>query len=207
MVSVRINGVPGPALPASTWRDVLATVGRTCAERHEMLASLRLDGADRQDLLDSADLDQTVPDGAVVDVETTTPAALVEAALDDASLAADSLGRAADRLGLAFRGTDLAAANRDLAEFAAGLRSLIVVTTTVAGASGIDLTRVGDGDRSASAMVGDLNDQTAAIVEALGAEDWVTVADTIEFDVAGTLRRWPALLAALRSAPVTSAAN
>lgn len=205
MVSVRFNGVPEPAVHAVTWGDVLATIQSACAGRQEMIVGLRLDGADRTDLLESADRGQPVPDGAVVDVETATPSALVKAALDDASLALDSLARAADRLGLAFRGTDLAAANRDLAEFASGLRALLVVTGAVAGASGIDLARLGGAEHCASDLVRDLNQQAEVLVDAQGAGDWITVADTIEFDVAGTLRQWPALLSALRPAPQPSA--
>jgi hypothetical protein len=205
MARVLVNGgAEDSGHPAKTWGELLEALDRRCETRGEVMTVVRCDGVDQPTFRDASFGGQPLPGFELVEVEAVKPRELLLSTLDEAALALDALASAAQRLGVAYRGFDVSAANRELAEFAQSLVSLVVITNTVASAVSADLAQVGEGGRSSVNVIDELSTQTEALISAQRVGDWISVADTIEYDIGLTLGRWPAVLASLRGSVPTS---
>ena len=199
MAIVLINGdVTGVVHHVETWGELLDILDAQRAVSEDVVTAVRLSGVDRP-AFRSPDLRAT-PLGADAEVyvETARPADLIRDTLDEAETVTATIIEAAMCLGGSFRGQDVAGANLALANFADSLGSLIVVTSTVAQAAGVDLSVVGDGRVSAVQMINNLIGHTETLLRGQNAHDWTAMADAIEYDIASTVRRWPMVLNAIR---------
>lgn len=204
MAIVLVNGdVTGVVHPAKTWGELLDVLDVQRAVSQDVVTGVRLNGVDTPAFRSAEALDHRLGPDTEVYVETTRPADLILATLDEAETVAATIVEAAMCLGGSFRGKDVAGANRALPSFADSLGSLVVVTSAVAQGAGADLNVIGDGRVSAVEMINNLIAHADVLLRAQMAQEWSQVADVIEYDIAGMVRRWPTVLKGIRhSAPL-----
>lgn len=204
MAIVLVNGdVTGAVHPVGTWGELLEIIDQQRAVSEDVVTAVRLNGVDEPAFRSPEALARVLPAEAEVFVETARPADLILNTLDEAENVAATIIEAALCLGGSFRGKDIAGANRALGDFAQSLGNLIVVTSAVAQAADVNLNVIGDGRVPAVEMINHLIAHADTLLKAQNARDWQTVADTIEYDIAGAVRRWPMVLKAIRhSAPM-----
>jgi hypothetical protein len=199
MAIVMVNGdVTGTVHPARTWGELLEALDTQRAVCEEVVTAVRLNGVEEPSFRSAAVLAMPLAADAEVFVETVRPEVLIRETLDEAETVAATILEAAQCLGGSFRGKDVAGANHALSEFADSLGSLIVVTSAVAQGAEVSMHDIGDGRVSAVEMINHLIAHTERLVAAQNARDWSTVADVIEYDIAGSVRRWPLVLKAIR---------
>lgn len=199
MAIVLVNGdVTGVVHPAKTWGELLDVLDLERAASEDVVTGVRLEGVDTPAFRSSVALAQALAPEAEVYIETTRPADLIRNTLDEAEVVSATIVEAAMCLGGSFRGKDVAGANRALPAFADSLGSLIVVTAATAQGAGVDLNVVGDGRVSAVQMINNLIAHADVLLKAQSAHDWNQVADVIEYDIAGAVRRWPMVLKGIR---------
>ena len=201
MAIVLVNGdVTGVVHPAKTWGELLDILDAERAVSEDVVTGVRLDGVDIPAFRAPAVLALELDAQAEVCLETTRPVDLILNTLDEAEAVSATIVEAAQALGGSFRGKDVAGANRALPAFAESLGSLIVVTSAVAQAATADLSVIGDGRVSAVEMINNLIAYADVLLAAQKAHEWSRVADVIEYDIAGAVRRWPLVLKNIRHA-------
>lgn len=199
MAIVLINGdVTGVVHAANTWGELLDVLDQERTVSGDVVTGVRLDGVDTPAFRSADALARTISADAEIYIETTRPADLIESTLDEAQTVSAAIVDAALCLGGSFRGKDIAGANRALPAFADSLGSLIVATSAVAQGIGADLSVIGDGRISAIEMINNLIAHADSLLSAQLAHDWTRVADVIEYDIAGAVRRWPTVLQGIR---------
>jgi hypothetical protein len=204
MAIVLVNGdVTGVVSPAKTWGELLNRLDEQRAACEDVVTGVRLNGVDTPAFRSPELLKMPLEATAEVYVETTKPADLIRNTLDEAEAVSATIVEAALCLGGSYRGKDVSGANRALPEFADSLGSLIVVTSAVAQSTNVDLSTLGDGRISAIEMINNLIAHADTLLKAQKARDWSQVADVIEYDIAGAVRRWPLVLKGLRQASAT----
>jgi hypothetical protein len=166
-----------------TWGDLLAWVdGRSAAEGH-LVTAARLDGVDEPSFREPLHLARALDDLAVIEVEVSTPAALVNESLCEALDGLTSLRHYAVNVGQRFRGADMAYANRGLSELSQGLQTFVGLVEALGGALGVRLEALEFDGRPTSELLDDLGRPLVSLADAQSAQDWITVADILEFDV------------------------
>jgi len=201
MAIVLVNGdVTGVVHPVKTWGELLDLLDTQRAVSEDVVTGVRLDGVDTPAFRSPEIRARELSADAEVFVETARPSDLILDTLEEAETAAGTIVQAALCLGGSFRGKDVAGANLALTEFGESLGSLVVVTSAVAQAAGVGMAALGDGRTSAVEMINNLIGHAETLLNAQKANDWSRVADVIEYDIAGTVRRWPLVLKGIRQA-------
>lgn len=88
-----------------------------------------------------------------------------------------------------YRRYDLPRGNQGLSELANELRSLAIQVITASGPLGIDLSAAA-GDGSLNDHIGNLATVMDGLISAQASQDWITVADILEYDLEPAIRRW-----------------
>jgi hypothetical protein len=208
MPRILVNNVELPEeIARPRWGDTLDRLDRRCAVNGQVLTAVRFDGVERPSFRDRARAFDALDDVQVIDVEAASPQELLSATVDEAMTAAQTLALAAARVGAAFRGIDIRGASRELMELARSLGTLVAIAQALSQASAIGLDAVDGPVESGAAMVDRLTRHADTLIAAQQREDWVAVADVVEYDLAPALRDWPALFEALHATiPATPAA-
>lgn len=168
-------------LPES-WGELLRRLEAEAAVRGELVSAVRFNGADEPTFQQPAQARRAVRGFATIEVETAAPGALVDAALAHGAAAAAVLAVASRQTSEAFRRSDGAAANARLAELGEGIGSLVTVLEMVA-SLGISLDRAEWNGRTVPAQLGEIVGQLQSMIDAQQAEDWLTVADILEYGI------------------------
>jgi hypothetical protein len=184
MTRVLVNNEPQNVdTGLKTWGELLAWVDGRWAGEGQLVTAARLDGVDEPSFRDPAQSARALSEWAVVEVEVATPASLVSESLQEALDGLRSLRQYAVAVGHRFRGTDMALANRGLGELSQGLQTLVGLIDALGSAIGVRLDALEWEGRSTSALLDDLGETLGNLGAAQAAEDWVTVADILEFDL------------------------
>lgn len=197
MLQIFINDVPGTVdAPPQTWGDLLANLDQQVAAQGLMLAAARFDGVDQPSFRDPEVTARRLADIRRVDVEAATPAALLRSCLVEALV---PLRRAADttlELSGSYRTADLAGCHEGLTSLAAELRGLMSLVSMLC-ALQIDLDAFSSNGTTAADQIDRFASALDAVVAAQESEDWLTVADVLEYDLEPAIRHWVALLSAI----------
>lgn len=198
MPRVLLNGAEFEMDPAPcSWFDVLGAVDASLAGQGLIVTDVRFDGLDEPAFREPAVAARALEGLATVEVTAGTAASLMERTLQDAAVATDSLGAAAEAIGREFRTSKVAGANEALVQLAESLRAVVGIVGAVGLAFKVDLNEVRCDDCTVSAMAGELSKYMEELVTAQTSEDWVTVADVLQYDMAPALKRWRPMLEAL----------
>lgn len=199
MQRIVVNGVEELTVGAlDHWGQLLDHLDRHAAEHGNVLTAVRFDGVDQPSFRDSDSAVRPLAAFTLIEAESMSPTALLENSIDEAVTAARALASGAERVGDAFRGFDVSRANDDLQELAQGVGTLVALAEALSQAVGVSLDAVACDGKSASGMVDALTSQIDELIKARESGDWITVADTIEYDLAPSLHRWPAVFETLR---------
>jgi hypothetical protein len=209
MARTLVNGVEYTGeTPCKHWGELLERLDTQCSVHGQVLTAVRFDGVDEPSFREPDQLSRPLAGLAVIEAESASPRQLFEDSLDEASAAARTLAQAAERVGGAFRGFEVTAAQGDLAELAQGMGTLVAIAQALGQGIGVELKAVTCGQVTGADMVDQLIAHADVLIDAQQSEDWITVADVIEYDIAPALGQWPALFEALRaSIPSTAAAS
>lgn len=183
-----------------SWGELLNGLEEEAGRRGEVVAAVRIDGVEEPTFRQLTLAGRGLCDLALIEVETAKPGDLIDDALAQGAMAADTFAVAVSQACQAFRGADLAGANQRLAGLGDGIRSLMSILSTGAVALGVSLDRMDWNGRAVSAQLNELVSQLEAIVEAQQTDDWLTVADILEYDIQPALSTWGPVFDALRSA-------
>jgi hypothetical protein len=183
------------------WAVLLKKLDESAAGRGHVVTAVRFDGVDQPTFREPAAGHLRLDTVASIEVDTADPAELLDQALAEGGRAATSLASAAGATAHAFRHESPAEANQRLALLGAGIRSLVALLAGFGAARGLNLDQVDWEGRPLSARVRDLIEQLEPVVEAQQAEDWLTVADVLEYEVQPALHAWRAIFEGLRTAP------
>jgi hypothetical protein len=189
-----------PAEWPESWGPLLSRLEQEAVSRGEVVTEVRFDGVDEPTFWQPAQVDRPLLDVALVEVMTAPQGGLLDDALVQGAVAAGTLAAAAIETGEAFRGTNPATANQQLADLCDGVRSLIALSSAAATAVGVRLDEQDWNGRSGSKQMADLGRQLESIIEAQQSQDWLTVADILEYDFHPALNAWRPVFETLRTA-------
>jgi len=188
-----------PEIPYKSWEELLAWADRTSADLGLLVTAVRLDGVDEPSFREPGVAARPLETVDVIEIDAATPASLVAESLDDALAGLEGLRTHATDVARRFRGNRLAQANAGLAELTQGLGTLVTLVEAVSGAMGIPIDTVVLDGRPAFAVIEDLGQPLTELTDAQQQQDWVTVADILEFDLEPAISRVAPLFSALAS--------
>jgi hypothetical protein len=195
MLQLFVNDSPQElANSAETWGDLLVSLDTQAAQRGVMLSGARFDGVDEPSFRDAAVAGRPLAGIRRIDVQTAVPAAFVRECLLDAIPPLQETAQRAKALAGIYRGHDLTLAHEGLRDLAAELGAAMVLADVLAGPVGIDLTTVAVEGVTATQHLHQIEATMDSLVAAQESEDWLTVADVLEYDMEPAIRRWAALL-------------
>lgn len=178
----------GPA--PGTWGQALDAIDRELAGGGRIVTDVRFDGLDEPAFREPRVLDQALDDVATIEVISGSPESLIARCLAEAAASIEPLSQVALEIGEGFRGLDIEGASAGLAELAEGMSSLIAIAgATTMAARGTSVARSGQ-DHPIGPLAGELTGFVDALIEAQQSQDWISVADILQYDVAPALRRW-----------------
>jgi hypothetical protein len=185
MPRVMLNGQDYVVQPTPlNWSELLTSLDRDLEPRGFLVTAIRVDGIDQPDFRDDGRLAGTLGRDAVIEVDATTPAELLEEGLREAARSVAQLRQAATALAAGYRLVDVSEANMHLATFADTLANLMALVAAAGQAMKVQLDDIRVEGMPGSAVIRHLNNTIEALLEAHGARDWVTLADVLEHDLA-----------------------
>jgi hypothetical protein len=182
---------------AKTWGELLAVLDTTCHAEGRVVTAARLDGVDEPSFREPSVSKRPLDAVAVIEVDAETPATLLAEAIGEASSGLEQLCRHALAVGRQFRGHDLAPAQQGLFELVQGLQVLTSLIATVSAVLQTDMNSLMWEGKPISSLLDGLGRHLESLIDAQQREDWLTVADIVEFDIEPALRSCRPLLNAL----------
>lgn len=199
MPHVIVNGATLElAGPQACWSDLLEALDRRASEEGMLISSVRFDGVDEPGFREAAVLVRRLESDGIVEVDTESPAALLDRMLDEAAASLPVLEAATRELAGAFRGSDATGPSRGLAQLAESLMNLVFLLAAAGEARGISLDALSAHGEPLGPRIVALDRALAPLVEAQAAHDWITVADELEYQVAPLLAPLVSVVDALR---------
>jgi hypothetical protein len=189
---------------AKTWGDLLARLDDACHAQGCVVTAARLDGVDEPSFRSEAAGGRLVGGLSVVEIEAQPPASLLAEAIREAGTGLDRLCAHALEVARRFRGNDLAEAQQALLALVQGLQVLTSLIGTIGLVLQTDLGTLIWNGRPASSLIEGVGTHLEALIGAQQREDWLTVADIVEYDVEPALRDCGPLFEALGAAASTS---
>jgi len=175
-----------------TWGQLLDAFEQGIGSEREVVTAVRFGGVDQPSFREHASQSRAPQVSGPVDVETCQAHALVEEAVEAALNGLAPLANAARQTAEAFRSHDLADAHSRLADLVATLQSLTTLTAAVSQARLTpNPTPSDDGSASLPEWLGPSLD---ALIAAETDEDWISVADILEYEIADLLPSWEVVL-------------
>ena len=199
MSHVILNGHPfEPAGDVMSWEALLGVVDEQASGTGHIVSSVRFDGVDEPGFREPAILIRRLDTDLIVEIETEPPTALLGRILDEGAASLPALEQSSVALAQAFRGTEVDQAARGLGQLAESLMNLVALIAAATAAAGTRLdTLMLDGESVGTTLVA-LDAAIGPLLEAHAAGDYITVADTLEYDVAPVIPRLLDVIDALR---------
>jgi hypothetical protein len=172
-----------------TWGELLDWVDQGCAVEGQLVTAARIDGVDEPSFRDPEHSSRRLADLAVVEVEVSTPADLVTDSLREALDGLNSLRRFTVVTSQRFRGEDIPFANQGMAELTIGLRTLVGLIEALGSAIGVRLEALEWKAVPLTSLLDEIGKPLEDLAVSQASEDWVTVADILEFDLEPALAR------------------
>ncbi|MEP7304835.1 MAG: hypothetical protein ABJA98_04885 [Acidobacteriota bacterium] len=179
---------------SKTWGQLLATLERGEGLERVVVAAVRFAGVDQPTFREPESLDLKLDGIAPIDVERSTNGELIafarETALGSLGALAESARQAAD----AFRLHDLKRAHSRLADIVSAFKLLHSLTGIVRHSEAS--SRPGEAETPGDEFVKRLQGSLESLIDFQVNEDWISVADVLEYEVADLLPHWAAVIRA-----------
>jgi hypothetical protein len=197
MTEFFVNDVPGQiGTSPQTWGDLLVTLDEEVGRTGLLLTAARFDGVDEPSFRDVEVTARRLSDVRRVDVETATPSAFLRQCLQETIGPLTHAAEATTALSIRYRSFDLAGCHQGLIQLATELRGLTTLVATL-GVLQIDLGSFTPEGISAADQLERFGAALDSVVTAQESEDWLTVADVLEYDLEPEIRRWIDLFTAI----------
>jgi len=172
-----------------SWGQLLLNLEGGAPSDRSVVTAVRFGGVDQPSFRASPILEASLASLAPVDVETVAARELVDSAVQAIVDGVGPLVVAARRTAGSFRLHDLARAHRELVDFVATFQVLTNLTAAIGQFRAIDggLPPEGGDTDVLKQLHGSLESLTTFDIN----EDWISVADVLEHEIADTLSRWP----------------
>ncbi len=191
-----VNGREYEALAGlKTWGQLLDALEQGVGTERAVVTAVRFGGVDQPSFREPVLRTQDLEAGAPIDVDTCRAHALVEEAVEIALNGLALLAQAAQQTADAFRSHDLADAHSRLADVVVTLQTLTKLTAAVSQAGLTPRTARSDDD--SATLLERLGQSLESLITAATNEDWTSVADVLEYDMADLLPNWQVVLRAL----------
>ena len=195
MLQVFVNDTPQTLdVPAGTWGDLLKNLDEQVAGKGLLLTMARFDGVDEPSFRDPEVMARRLSEVARVEVETATPGAFLRQCLLETIGPLDHAAEMSARLSAIYRRRDVSPGHEGLTRLANELRSLISLVAILGGPLEIDLGSLTANGVTVAEQMEEFGIAIDALVSAQESEDWLTVADVLEYDLEPAIRRWIELL-------------
>lgn len=177
-----------------TWGDLLASLDEQVAGQGLLLTTARFDGVDEPSFREPEVTARRLSEVQRVEVETASPAAFLRQCLLDTIRPLDQAADTAGRLGTLYRRQDVSPGHDGLSLLARELRDLTSLVGMLSGPLQIDLSSHVTNGLTVAEQMQEFGMAVDALVTAQESEDWLTVADVLEYDLQPAIRRWIELL-------------
>ena len=206
MTRVIVDGVERPRdADHQTWGELLSALEADLATAGRAVSATRFDGVDVPTYRSEGQLSHRLQLFSSIEIDTVPTTALLRQGLSEAAGALETLCGAASRIGSEFRGHDVNGANAELVSLAQSLGTLVTLIGVVGQALDVDFETFTVAGGNAITLFEETGSQIGTLVKAQQTQDWVAVADTLEYDVSPALGRWRELLTALHERAGTPA--
>jgi hypothetical protein len=203
MPNVFLNGSPYALDPIpATWNDLINGLDRRLETDGLAIAAVRFDGVDEAGFRDAAQLARPLTPSLIVEVDAEPQGALILRCLDEASASIPEIAQAAIDLAANYRLVDVTEANAQLGIFAEALSNLMALVAAAGQVLRVDLLTAPPraGGLAAADVIPQLDAALKALAEAHAGQDWITLADGLEYDVAPLVSHLSGLVDHLASA-------
>ena len=196
MPTLRVDSslIPGMNAPI-TVDALLSAVEPVLGQSGRIVTALRINGVDEPAFRERDILERSLVGVDEIDLDTTPVGLMALQALDDALRYLPLLAGEARQVASGLRGAEVSEPRKAIGELADNLALMAALVHTAdlwarqVGLAGADW--LGDDVAAVEAVAG-------SIAAAVGAEDWVSAADALEYDLASALEAWQVRLAAGR---------
>lgn len=198
MARILVNNIQQTAEPAlNTWGELLDQLDCASATDGQIVTAARFDGVEEPSFRDDVLKGRRLEGWRTVEVQTEAPRRLLASCLTEVASGVGAMRTAVLRLADLFRGADVATASAGLRHVADDMQTLMTLVNTLSGPLGVDLASMRTGDRSIADEMQALERDLHAIVQAQVDQDWLTVADALEYDLEPSLSAWEAIFTSL----------
>lgn len=180
--------------------DLVSFVDGMFAPRGEVVTALRLDEVDEAAFRDPQVCGQALSGFRVVRVESGSPQALARRCLGDAAEALGNLSQATHEAARLFRGDDVGPAKAMLEQVSHGLMAVLRIVSAASLALRRELDGVDADGRSIASLSTDLDRILRDLVASQQNEDWLQVADVLQYDLGPVLDGWECALTEVAAA-------
>ena len=165
------------------WGELLEGLEQMAGARGEVVTAVRFNGVEDPTFREPESARKGLRRLASIEVETATPRSLVDEALAQGRSAANALAAAAAQTSETFRSGRVASANKHLSDLGEGIRTLLTVLGTASAALGISLDDLEAGRGPVAKELEQMVEQLEWMIQAQQSQDWITLADILEYDV------------------------
>ncbi len=175
-----------------TWGELLATVETGSGPDRRVVTEVRFDGVVEPSFRQADSLAKSLSEPTCITIETSTIRDLLESSTQAAIEQIPALVSVAHATGRAFRRHDVQEGHEALAALLNGLKTLTAITSILRGAKAAVA-----GQPVPDAVAAPLESMQRALQQLTdyeASQDWIGMADVLEFDISATLPRWQELL-------------
>jgi hypothetical protein len=195
MPQIYVNDIPQDLVPnPSTWGELLDLLDAIAEDEGTILSAARFDGVEEPAFREPAIVKRALSSVQRVDVQTALPNAFLRECLLEAIPSLRDCADAVTGVAEAYRRGELATGHEGMGQLSSDLGALTTLVTMIDGPIGVDLAQITGEPVSAAEQMEALWTTLDAMVAAQAAEDWLTVADVLEYDLEPAIRRWADLL-------------
>ena len=199
MDSCTVNGRQHDmAAGLKTWGHLLHSLEQGVGAERVVVTAVRFGGVDEPSFRHAHACERDLTAVSPVAIDTATVRELLTSAGQTVLDGLEPLALAAKRTAQAFRMHDLPRAHRVLAEFVGTFQTLTRLTAVV-----MEIEAVGERSAETGEFLDRLHQNLQALVTHAMSEDWISVAEVLDYDIADILPRWTALLQDVNHASLT----
>ncbi len=173
-----------------TWGQWLDALDRDASRAGRIVTAVRFDGVDEPAFRAARVLGRRLDEAAVVEAETGSKQGLLLESVKEGAAMVASLADSAAAIGDAFRHEDLHDAHAMLPQLVDGIRSIVTLMDGCAAALGTPRPAILCHGITFDRWMEEFGRRLAVLLEAQSQEDWLTVADSLEYEIAPALREW-----------------
>ena len=194
MVKLLLNDKPFlHPITVETWANWLDVLDADASRTGRIVTAVRFDGVDEPAFRASAIRERPLNAFETIQVDTAPPRDFVAQSLRHGAILAGSLAEAAGAAGRGFRGVDLTDAHAMLPQFVDGIRSIVALGDACTSALGFRHDVLTCEGMPFEEWMGEFGRRLAVLIDAEAASDWLTVADSLEYELEPSLRGWASL--------------